>query len=117
LRYSSSAQCRKPRPSSGYERAPKESGIFGVKYNRSISEKQSVFDVLAAGGDVEGEIVVEVASPEARQIDASRPWVLEGLGVKVLVNAFGAQLEVPLFRFDGYYDPGRARGQSPHPVR
>jgi hypothetical protein len=94
-----------------YERAPKSAQIFGVKYNRSISEKQSVFDVLVGMDprDVEGEIVVEVPSSEARQVDASRPWVLEGLGVKVLVNALGAQLDVPSFRFVGYYDSaGRA---------
>ena len=35
-----------------YGRAPKRAQIFGVKFQRSVSEKQSVFDVLVmhAGG-------------------------------------------------------------------
>ena len=101
-----------------YQRVPNltKLKILGVSYNRSLSESLSMFNVLGSRRgslyplDVLGQIVVEVAAVSARDLDASKIWVIDCLGTTDLVNGFGVPIAVPLVRFVEYYDLAQDAG-------
>jgi hypothetical protein len=92
-------------------------GLTGVRLNRMLSENVALYDILGLNANynsdsqVLGQLVV-VLPIDRTDLELSRYWEVEPLGVIDGTNSFGAQIQVPHVRFWRYKDEGHQQGSA-----
>jgi hypothetical protein len=98
--------------------------LVGVRFERMLDEETAIFEVqgydrpalisaeVDQGMSRLGELAVLVpaGTPE---LDPQELWTVEPLGTLEGTNGFGAQISVPLIRFDGYWRQQQAASAQP----
>lgn len=86
-----------------------------LSFNKMLDEGTAVYEVMAAGEEVEPQGEIAVGVTDSNPPDSGRPWRVFVEGPMDAVNGLGTTITLTKVRFDGYYSPPQAPPQSALP--